>query len=41
MSLETHQRYELIFVISSSIGPNLGLEAVANVVKCDKKTVKY
>ena len=41
MSLEIHQRYEIVFLSRHPLGPKLGLKAVANAVKCDKKTVKY
>ena len=41
MPLEIHQRYEIVFLSRHPLGPKLGLKAVANVVKCDKKTVKY
>lgn len=41
MSLEIHQRYEIVFLSRHELGPKLGLKAVAKVVKCDKKTVKY
>ena len=41
MSLEIHQRYEIVFLSRHEMGPKLGLKAVAKVIKCDKKTVKY
>ena len=41
MSLELHQRYEIVFLSRHELGPKLGMKAVAKVIKCDKKTVKY
>src|SRR5437870_2531545 len=41
MSMEIDQRYEIVFLSHHPLGPKLGLKAVANVVKCQKKTVKY
>src|SRR5688500_4177080 len=41
MALPMYQRYEIIFLSSHPVGPKLGMKSVANVVKCDKKTVKY
>ena len=41
MSKKINQRYEIVFITSQPLGPKLGLKAALNVVRCDKKNVKY
>jgi len=41
MALPIHKRYEIVFLSSHPLGPQLGPKAVAKRVKCDKKAVKY
>lgn len=41
MPLPMYQRYEIAFLSCHPLGPKLGVKAVAKVMNCDKKTVKY